>query len=180
MNGYVLAGGASRRMGRDKALIEVDGVPLARRMAEVLREGGCQEVFVVGNNEALSSLGVPAIADVEGARHPLRGLSAAMLHCTEALLLCAPCDLVHLEPADARRLLKHAGPCVATDGVRLQPLLAVYPTRWHPRVQARMLSNGSVTGLAEELDPVPLPARALVNVNHPADLEALVGRQTPR
>lgn len=46
--GIVLAGGASRRMGRPKALLRgADGVPLAVRQAHTLRRGGCAAVAVV-------------------------------------------------------------------------------------------------------------------------------------
>ena len=38
--GAVLCGGRSRRMGRDKALIEIGGVPLAMRVASAVRDAG--------------------------------------------------------------------------------------------------------------------------------------------
>jgi CTP:molybdopterin cytidylyltransferase MocA len=51
--GIVLAAGASRRMGRPKALLRwTDGLPLAAHQARTLREGGCAEVAVVVGAEA--------------------------------------------------------------------------------------------------------------------------------
>jgi CTP:molybdopterin cytidylyltransferase MocA len=45
--GLLLAAGAGRRMGRPKALVEVDGVPLVTRALAVLRAGGCAPLLVV-------------------------------------------------------------------------------------------------------------------------------------
>ncbi len=48
LTGFVLAGGASSRMGRDKALIEVRGEALAARTHRILCEAGCESVYLVG------------------------------------------------------------------------------------------------------------------------------------
>lgn len=45
--GLLLAAGAGRRMGRPKALVELDGTPLVRRALEVLAAGGCAPLVVV-------------------------------------------------------------------------------------------------------------------------------------
>ena len=45
--GLLLAAGAGRRMGRPKALVELDGEPLVRRGVRLLRQGGCDPVVVV-------------------------------------------------------------------------------------------------------------------------------------
>ena len=45
--GLLLAAGAGRRMGRPKALVELDGEPLVRRGVRLLRDGGCDPVVVV-------------------------------------------------------------------------------------------------------------------------------------
>jgi len=50
--GVVLAAGLSRRMGRDKLLIEVDGAPMVRRVVEAALSGGLRPVVVVVGPEA--------------------------------------------------------------------------------------------------------------------------------
>ena len=45
--GLLLAAGAGRRMGRPKALVELDGTPLVRRAVAALAEGGCDPLHVV-------------------------------------------------------------------------------------------------------------------------------------
>ncbi|WP_226378528.1 nucleotidyltransferase family protein [Pseudonocardia oceani] len=47
VTGLLLAGGAGRRMGRPKALVEIDGEPLVRRALRVLADGGCAPLVVV-------------------------------------------------------------------------------------------------------------------------------------
>ena len=45
-SGAVLTGGASRRMGRDKALVLVDGETLGERVVDALRRAGASDVSV--------------------------------------------------------------------------------------------------------------------------------------
>lgn len=52
VGGILLAAGASRRMGRTKQLLPVDGVPMVRRAAMVLRDAGCAPLVVVTGHDA--------------------------------------------------------------------------------------------------------------------------------
>lgn len=78
VSGYVLAGGKSSRMGRDKALLELAGKPLVLRAVEKLRRV-CAEVSIVGNR---AELGVyaPLVRDLHEGCGPLGGIEAAFLH----------------------------------------------------------------------------------------------------
>ena len=49
--GAVLTGGRSSRMGRDKATLPVDGVPMAARVADALRRAGAEPVLAVGGDQ---------------------------------------------------------------------------------------------------------------------------------
>ena len=51
LTGAVLAGGQSRRMGRDKAMLSVDGDPLWLRQVRVLRAAGATTVGVVRRHD---------------------------------------------------------------------------------------------------------------------------------
>lgn len=107
--GAVLCGGASRRMGRDKALIELDGRALAVRVADALRAGGCREVVAVGGDAvALARVGLTTVVDRWPGEGPLGGLATALVaapgraragRAGDTTVVLAPCDL--LTPSSA-------------------------------------------------------------------------------
>lgn len=75
VNGYVLAGGKSSRMGRDKALLELAGKPLVLRAVEKLRRV-CADVSILGNRSELEMY-APTIRDLNEGCGPLAGMEAA-------------------------------------------------------------------------------------------------------
>ena len=78
-SGYVLAGGASRRMGSDKAALLIHGEPFWQRQVRVLREAGAKLVTVVcAPHQATLCPGVPQIHDAVANIGPLAGLHAAI------------------------------------------------------------------------------------------------------
>lgn len=78
VNGYVLAGGKSSRMGRDKALLELSGKPLVQRAVEKLQKV-CADVYVLGNRPELEVY-APLVRDLHEGCGPLGGIEAALLH----------------------------------------------------------------------------------------------------
>ncbi len=121
--GVVLCGGASSRMGADKALLGAPGEPLAGVVARALRDGGCRSVVLVGGDEhRLRSIDAPWLPDAVAGEGPLGGIAAVVAaHPGTALVVCA-CDLPWIEGRDLRPLLSSlaAGAAVAVfdlDGV---------------------------------------------------------------
>jgi molybdopterin-guanine dinucleotide biosynthesis protein A len=78
--GYVLAGGASKRFGRDKALVKIDGKSMLLRMCELLR-GLSGDVRVVVAPGKHADLNVKTLADLWPSEGPLGGIITA-LHAT--------------------------------------------------------------------------------------------------
>ena len=78
VRGYVLAGGASRRFGRDKALVEFDGEPLITGLCRVLQAATSTTVRIIGDAEKYGHIGVECIADRWPGEGPLGGIITAL------------------------------------------------------------------------------------------------------
>lgn len=86
-------------MGCDKALIEIDGVPMAVRVADALRSAGAAEVFAVGGDEpALAGLGLLTWPDDRPGGGPLPATITALRAATEDLVMVMSCDLLQPSP----------------------------------------------------------------------------------
>lgn len=97
VGGYVLAGGKSLRMGRDKALLELAGKPLVRHAVVKLRRV-CIDVHLLGNRNELAAYG-PLVRDVHEERGPLGGIEAALEHSRHDWNLFMPVDMPFLPTA---------------------------------------------------------------------------------
>ena len=103
LTGLVLAGGASQRMGRDKAFLELGGRSLieivVERMASV-----CAEVLIVaGDARPYTALKVPVIEDRFPGVGVLGGLHAGLEAASHNLTLVVGCDMPFLNPDLLRR-----------------------------------------------------------------------------
>ncbi|MEO6911683.1 MAG: molybdenum cofactor guanylyltransferase [Edaphobacter sp.] len=94
VNGYVLAGGKSSRMGRDKALLELAGKPLILRAVEKLQRVG-MDVYVLSNRPELGAY-APLVRDLHKGCGPLGGVEAALFHSTKAWNLFMAVDMPFL------------------------------------------------------------------------------------
>jgi molybdopterin-guanine dinucleotide biosynthesis protein A len=190
LTGVVLAGGHSRRMGRDKASILVAGEPLWKRQARILCSSGTTRVaLVLRPDQPLPSdaerLAVQVLRDVHVGVGPIAGLySALTAQPPAAWYLVLAVDLPHVKPDWFGWL---SGFCddgvgaIAKHESGFEPLAAIYPAAAGPIVEAHIeRGEHSLQNLADhlvrtgKLRAVPLPAtrRAqLANWNTPADID---------
>lgn len=182
--GVVLAGGDSSRMGRDKAVLELDGEPLASRAARKLSETCSEVVCADGGRNLLSEY--ESVADVAG-RGPVAGVLGATLARPGQPLVILACDLPSVPPTVLRALTTLDGDWVVPRWQdHLEPLCALYRGAALARLAARVTrSRFDLHGLAEEqgldirfleeqqLNDHGSPEEMFLNLNRPEDLERL-------
>lgn len=129
--GAILAGGDSRRMGTDKALLEFEGVLLWQRQRQVLHDSGINDVIVVRRPEqpALDSE-IPHARDQVPGAGPLAGLHAALAAGPISWLAVLAVDMPAIDPGWFEWLRQACQPGVGaiarhTNG--FEPLAAIYP-----------------------------------------------------
>lgn len=163
MTGVVLAGGASRRMGQDKALIRVYGETLLEKTVAAVNEAGLP-ALVVGRAFAelpaslqLRPHEITAVLDLRPEQGPLGGLVTGLHYCQDQdAVVLLPCDLPRLRSLDIRWLLEQAQRHFADSTVpaheqtqavvvvhpekpdRMEPLFSVYRTSLLPHARRRM------------------------------------------
>lgn len=188
--GFVLVGGLSARMGRDKALLPVGGVPMALLQARKL-EAACGRAAFVGKEPGpIASSGYPFVADGTGERAALHGLVAALAWSPDEENLVLAADVPAVSPellaALLARLAASGAPAVVpTEGGHPQPLCAAWAKRALPALRraaaAGVLSmrravesSGAVVLSEEETSRLPGYAPgAFRNVNTPEEYRAV-------
>ena len=187
MRSLLLAGGRSMRMGRDKALLEVDGEPCIARVAMALAEAGREPIRIaVANPEDVESYGaviasqrdVEWVLDAEPHSGPIEALVEAFedpLVESETIQL-APVDVPWVQSdlfVSLEEALDSADALVMpSDGVWNHPLLALV----RPDVVLSRLISGDRRPLHLQFAEMPHSilledAGILRNINHPEDLE---------
>jgi molybdopterin-guanine dinucleotide biosynthesis protein A len=132
-SGFVLAGGRSSRMGRDKALLPAGDRTLIDQIASRVR-AAAGNVTLIGPPERYAALGYPVMPDRVENCGPIGGLYTA-LSITEAdWNLVVACDMPALTTEFLCRLLRAAessgADCVVPKTASgLEPLCAVYHRR---------------------------------------------------
>jgi len=127
--GLILCGGAGRRMGADKALVEFEGEPLILRVARRLGEVADPVLLAPGRPGRLGDLGYAEVADAAPDCGPLGGLVAGLDASPHELVAVVGVDMPFVSPrlfellAGRRRDEDVVVPIVATDP---EPLHAVY------------------------------------------------------
>jgi molybdenum cofactor guanylyltransferase len=178
---YIVAGGQSRRYGGDKARALLSGVPMIRRVAEVLEPVARSVTVVAASRGAYGDLGLVTIGDLRPGMGPLGGLDTALADRVgrhgEGWLLLASCDLVEPRDGWARRLMDRRRPnaqVVAFRGERWEPLFALYHSSIRLRIRRQLeTGGGAMWRLIEQAHhvPVPLPdgVTGIAQINTPDD-----------
>ena len=182
----ILAGGESRRMGQDKGLLPLLGIPLVERVLLQV-EGLSDNVLLVTNQpDEYRRFGVQMRRDVRPGTGPLGGVYSALHHATCDCTLVLSCDMPFVSLPLLEHMLELSQGCDAVvprlgGSERVQPLRAVYSKScidpiataldagrrrvisFFERVNVRYIEMDEI----ERLDP---GAGTFFNVNTPSEL----------
>lgn len=191
ISAIIQAGGQSRRMGTDKALIDYHGRPILVHVIDTLRQLS-DDVLIVSNrsdvyNPWAAPLGARLVPDYDPPSGPLGGIAAGLAAMTHELALVVACDMPFLNLDLLRYLIERAADfdaVVPQTGDQYEPVHAVYRRTCLAAIQRRLAGNErrvisffqdvrlSVVPEAEwrVIDPT---GRSVSNLNTPADLALL-------
>jgi molybdenum cofactor guanylyltransferase len=157
--GAILAGGASLRLGRPKAVADLGGRPLISYPLAAIRAAGLEPLVVAKADSPLPPLRCRFVEEPDEPRHPLAGIIAALHAAGGRSVVAVGCDMPFLEPAllDAFAALEHPLVLAEARG-RRQPL----PGRYPPELQAE-LSSALARGLSLVETTAALGARVLAD-----------------
>jgi len=189
----VQAGGESRRMGQDKALMPFLGRPLIQRVVDRLSPIADEVIVTTNTPDDYRFLGLPLFPDLKPGRGALGGLYTALSSATCEIVAVVACDMPFASPkliqAASRLLVEEGADVVIPDsGGGLEPMHAVYRREtcipaiesaieadrwklisWFPDVEVRILQPDEV----KSHDPSGL---AFWNLNTPEEFAEAEGR----
>ena len=181
----ILAGGRSRRMGRDKAELEFNGIRFLDKLACEL--SGFPELLIsVNEKEKYPEMRYPLVCDIYKDCGPMGGLHAALMRCESDALVVVPCDV----PFFSREMADEMCACMEgeTDAViavtedgREHPLCGVYKKSCLG-VLEQCLEEGNyrmrdaLAGLKVKTWQAGNYSWRFLNVNTPEEFEKLQGR----
>ncbi len=141
----ILAGGASSRMGTNKALLKIDGVPIITRSYEILAHLFHEVIIVTNMPEEYTFLPCRKVPDIHPGHGSIAGLQSALAHSTFNRTFVTACDMPYLNPGLIRLLctVDETADAVVplnSDGLR-EPLHAVYDRRTLPAIDTAIAAN---------------------------------------
>lgn len=152
--GAVLAGGESRRMGRDKAKVEVSGQSFLERVATSLTEATDHVVVLGGERE-----GYETWPDGVSGSGPLAGVATALSRMEEDRALVVAVDNIFVRPQTLTHLasIESDLPVVPVDrdGVR-QVTCAIYPRQIAGPALEESEAGGSIQTLLDRVSFLPV------------------------
>jgi molybdopterin-guanine dinucleotide biosynthesis protein A len=104
----ILAGGKSRRMGRDKATLQVGGKTLVKRVYDEAKDI-FEEVFIISNrHRSMAGIDAPILKDIIPIQSPIVGLVSALLYSRNPYVFILACDLPFISQRSMEFILSEA------------------------------------------------------------------------
>jgi len=173
-------------MGRDKAFLEIDGLPLWRRQIALLQDLAPAELMIAGPpHSEWAETGCVLVPDVRDDAGPLAGIVSSLRICSNPLLVTLAIDLPNITSDYLEQLIGRCSPskgAVPAEGEQFEPVAAVYPKaalalaetclavgNWSLQEFARACVRENLVAMVSISDD---EKSLFLNMNTPADLPA--------
>ncbi len=179
----ILSGGRSSRMqGEDKGLILLNDKPLISYMVDVVNDKAGRLLISANRNiEKYQSYGEVIVDELTDFQGPLAGISTALSKTNTTYLLTLPCDSPLINETVINRLIDvmdrvDVDICVADDGLRIHPTIALIKTNLKNNLLAFLESGERKLGLwieqnnFQKVDFSDQP-KVFINLNNPKDFD---------
>jgi molybdopterin-guanine dinucleotide biosynthesis protein A len=141
---FILSGGKSRRIGTNKALLEIDGMTLIQRLTELL-ESILPEIIISSNEpEVYDFLGKKIIKDIIPGRGPLSGINSALNYTNSQRNFIISCDMPFISPEMINYLIENKSDAeivIPRAEGRIQPLCGIYSKSILPIVESLLIES---------------------------------------
>ncbi len=186
----IMAGGGSGRMGTDKRLLQVDGLPMIEKIRDQLRGHFTRIIISANDPENLKFLDLEVVPDRIPWQGPLMGIASALDASTSELNFVVACDIPHIDIEFVEQMLVEAETTGAdvvipiTGEGRYEPLFAVYRRSvLEPANKVLAAAGQRITDIfglctVKYVDP-PKPD-SLINLNTRAEYEKFTKQYEPR
>jgi molybdopterin-guanine dinucleotide biosynthesis protein A len=190
LSGIILSGGKSIRMGENKAFIEVEGIPIIRRIYNLFEKLFEEIIIVTDQRESFLDFNAKIYADLFPHRGVLGGLYTGLFFSHFHYTFCVACDMPFLKESIIQFLIKNIGDydvVVPKTKDGLQPLHSIYSKNClepiekiigknqykvidlYPMVRVNIIMENEFS----YLDPTN---ESFINVNTPEELNSIIKR----
>lgn len=145
INGYILAGGKSSRMGTDKGLLFLNGKLIIQTIIEQLQPA-VNKTIIVSNNAEYKKFGLEVIPDLIKDKGPAGGILTALSHTDAERIFVVSCDMPFITTDAIQFMIErsvHSQITLPVYHSELQPLFGVYSKNCLPLWQ-RLIEKGMI------------------------------------
>lgn len=129
ITGIILAGGKSSRMGSDKGLLAINGVPMISHVINSLIKAGIKDIIIISKNSEYQKFGFPVFPDIIEDKGPLGGIYTGLSKSKTSKNLVLSCDIPFLDETIIDKLIRESGEeqiSVVKFQNQLHPLIGMY------------------------------------------------------
>ena len=145
INGYILAGGKSSRMGSDKGLLNINGQPIIQMIIEQLQPA-VYKIVIVSNNADYEKFGLEVIPDLIKDIGPAGGIHTALSHTHSEKIFVMSCDMPNITTKSIEYMIEqssHSQIALPLNHGKTEPLFGVYSKkcllRWQQLIEQGMI-----------------------------------------